>query len=72
MDVFDFMKGITFDLEEVFQSNPTPNVDLDRGFKELQHDMEKQIRIWWDIASLEAYIKKKSHSEETQMGCHSK
>lgn len=33
-------------------------MDLDKGFKQLKHDTEKQIRQWWDIVSLEMYIGK--------------
>lgn len=59
MDVFDFMKERHINLEDIFQDTPSPNIDLERGFKELQFDMEKQIRLWWAIASFELYISKK-------------
>lgn len=49
MDVFDFMKECHINIEEFFQQTPSPNLDLERGFKQLQFDMEKQIRLWWDI-----------------------
>lgn len=56
MDVFNFMKGRQTNIEDIFQQTPSPNLDLERGFKQLQYDMEKQIRLWWDIASFEVYI----------------
>lgn len=58
MDVFNFMKGRQINVEELFQQAPSPNVDLERGFKQLQYDMEKQIRLWWDMASFEMCIGK--------------
>ena len=58
MDVFNFMQSRQTNIEEIFQQQPSPNVDLDRSFKQLQFNMEKQIRAWWDIASFEMYILK--------------
>lgn len=58
MDVFNFLKGHQINIEEVFQQAPSPNLDLERGFKQLQSDMEKQVRLCWDIASFEMYITK--------------
>lgn len=58
MDVFNFMKDRHINVEEIFQQTPSPNLDLDKGFKQLKYDTEKQVRLWRDIASLEMYIGK--------------
>lgn len=55
MNVFNFMQSRQTNLEEIFQQKPSPNLDLERGFKQLQYDTEKQICLWWDIASFEIY-----------------
>lgn len=58
LDIFDFMKVRNVDLDECFQLHTKINSDLEKGFKQLQHDIEKQIKLWWDKASLEMYITK--------------
>lgn len=52
------MKGRQINIEEIFQKALSPNLDLEIGFKQLQSDMEKQVRLWWDIASFDLYIEK--------------
>lgn len=50
----------TIDLDEVFSSTKQiRGIDLKTNFKQLKYLMEKQIQIWWDINTLELYIKER-------------
>ena len=60
MDIFGYMSNRQIDVGGIFsQEDITNRQDMQGLMKSFRHTMEKQLRVWWDIASLEMYIKEK-------------
>lgn len=60
MDIFKYLNNRNINLTEVFNQEHVVNKkDMDSLFKQLRHTIEKQIRVWWDIATIEMYITEK-------------
>lgn len=59
MDIFKYINNRTINLSEIFNQEQVFKQDIDSLFKQLRHCMEKQLRVWWDIAILEMYIAEK-------------
>ena len=56
MEVFSFLARRRPDMGDPFENfEDTTAVNLEQGFKQLKNVMDKQIRVWWDIATLEKY-----------------
>lgn len=58
MDIFQYRKERRVNLDEVFGiHHPTKDTfNLASGFRRLHHTMNKELRVWWDIATLEHYL----------------
>lgn len=57
MDIFGYMSNRNIDLTGIFSQQQVNNTqDMNGLFKQLRHSLEKQLRVWWDIATLETYI----------------
>lgn len=58
MEIFKYMHNRTVSLEVIFDQDTVINrQDMDSSFKQLGHSMEKQLRVWWDIATLDKHTK---------------
>lgn len=58
--LFRYLNNRNINLTEVFnQEQVAIRQDIDSLFKHLKHNIEKQIRVWWDIATIEMYITEK-------------
>lgn len=56
MEVFSFLDNCRIDLGELFENyDNTTAVNLEQSFKHLKNAMDKQVRVWWDISTLEKY-----------------
>ena len=56
MEVFSFLASRRMDMGDPFENiDDTITVNLEQGFKQLKNVMDKQIRVWWDIMTLEKY-----------------
>lgn len=62
MDEFNFIQNRNNNVEE-------HNIDIEHGFNQLRHVMNKQVRTWWDIVTLEKNVENNMTPQETQMGC---
>lgn len=57
MDIFGYMGNRNINLTGIFSQEQVNNIqDMTSLFKQLKHLLEKQLRVWWDIATLETYI----------------
>lgn len=57
MDIFKYLNNRNINLTEVFNQEQVVNRQvIDSLFKHLKHSIEKQIRVWWAIATIEMYI----------------
>lgn len=43
------------ELFEIFDITKFTAVNLEQGFKQLKNAMDKKVRVWWDITTLERY-----------------
>lgn len=61
MDIFQYRTSRKINLEEVFKIDiVTDNFDtVESNFKSLQKMMNKELRLWWDVATLERYLQMK-------------
>lgn len=56
MEVFSFLANRKLDSGDLFENyDNTTAVNLEQGFKLLKNTMDKQVRVWWDIVTLEKY-----------------
>lgn len=57
MDIFGYMGNRNIDLGGIFSQEIVTNAqDMNSLMRKLRHTMEKQLRVWWDIATIETYI----------------
>lgn len=60
MDIFDYMSSRPTDTTDIFASAEIIALkDLEHNFKSLKNTLDKKIRAWWDVATLEQYVKNK-------------
>lgn len=60
MDIFGYLNTRNIDIEAIFsQEQVTNNKDMHGLLKQLKHTLEKQLRVWWDISTLEMYVMEK-------------
>lgn len=60
MDIFGYMNTRNIDIEAIFsREQVTSNQDMHGLLKQLKHTLEKQLRVWWDISTLEMYVTEK-------------
>ena len=60
MDIFGYMSNRNIDVGGIFsQEQVNTKQDMESLLKQLKHALEKQLRVWWDIATLETYVKEK-------------
>lgn len=57
MEVFAFMEGRELNIHELFTVPDIGNSDTHSSFRELGHLMDKKINLWWDIITIEQYLK---------------
>lgn len=56
MEVFSFLANRRLDLGELFENfDNTTAVNPEQGFKQLKNAMDKQVRVLWDITTLDRY-----------------
>lgn len=57
MDLFSFFDNWDIDLEELFSETANKKNDIVYLFRKLGHNMDKKSNIWWDISTMEKYLK---------------
>lgn len=58
MGIFSFVNNRIINTEELFSITPkSTNTDIEQGFKQLKNALDKQVRAWWDVLTLEEYVK---------------
>lgn len=61
MDIFRYLQSRQIDLDSLFSVDEQPPTDenFDNLFISLGNALEKQIRTWWDICTIEHYLKER-------------
>lgn len=51
------MQSRNISVGELFDKNSGERIpNIEGWFKQIKHAKQKQLRVWWDIATLEIYI----------------
>lgn len=57
MDIFGYMSNRNIDVGGIFnQEQASIKQDMEGLLRQLKHTLEKQLRVWWDIATLEKHM----------------
>lgn len=61
MDAFQYINNRHIELDNLFSADnqPTAEDNYDKVMIALSNALEKQLRTWWDINTIEHYLKKK-------------
>lgn len=60
MDIFSYVASKSINANQVFQAThePLERPSINTQFKQLRNVLNKQLRMWWDITTLEQYVSK--------------
>lgn len=56
--IFEYVENKRIDVDSIFSiQQKTQNKEVEQAFRTLKNTLNKQILIWWDILTLEKYVK---------------